>query len=298
MDVQQLRCFITLAEELHFGRAAARLNMTQPPFSRQIQLLEKKLGGALFLRDNRHVKLTYMGEHLLKGAQQIVQQTEQLALSAHSYAQGQSGTLSIGFTAVFSWSFIPQLLKELRTTAPGLAVHLAENVSHKQIQAIENHAIDVGFVRSVPLNPTLNFLPLKSEAMVGAFHNSHPLAKKRKISLQAFENEPFFQYSPEEGRYFFERIADMFAFNNIQPDYQYQLGQTHIILGLVNAGLGCAIVPASAKTLGFPNVTFMNIEDMNIQANNFMVYSKDNTNPALPHFIQEIYQWLKKETLY
>lgn len=293
MDVQQLRCFVTLAEELHFGRAAARLNMTQPPFSRQIQLLEKEVGGMLFSRDNRHVKLTYMGEHLLKGARQIVQQTDQLSSSAHSYAKGESGVLSIGFTAVLSWAFIPSLLKKLTTTSPDLTIHLYENVSHKQIEAIENHSIDVGFVRSVPLNPNLNFVPLNSETMLGAFHSSHPLARKRKITLDAFEGEPFLQYSPEDGRYFFERISDLFAFNNIKPDYKYELAQTHIILGLVNAGLGCAIVPSSAKTLGFPNVTFINIDDVNIQANNFMVFSKHNTNPALPLFISHINNWTK-----
>lgn len=292
MDYHQLRCFITLAEELHFGRGAARLNMTQPTFSRQIQLLEKALGGALFERDNRHVKLTCMGEHLLKGARQILRQTEQLSMTAQSYVKGESGTLSIGFTAVFSWAFIPELLRNLAIASPGLNIQLTENVSHKQIEAIENQAIDVGFVRNVPLNPRLDYIPLKSETMVAAFHSGHPLAKKRKITLSAFENEPFFQYAPVEGRYFFERIADLFAFNNIQPDYKYQLGQTHIILGLVNAGLGCAIVPASAKTLGFKNVTFMNIEDANIQANNFLVYSKTNNNPALAMFLNAMNDWL------
>lgn len=291
MDYHQLRCFITLAEELHFGRGAARLNMTQPTFSRQIQLLEKALGGALFERDNRHVKLTSMGEHLLKGARQILRQTEQLSMSAQSYVKGEDGTLAIGFTAVFSWAFIPELLKNLAISSPGLKVQLTENVSHKQIEAIENQSIDVGFVRNVPLNPRLDYVPLKGETMVGAFHSSHPLAKKRKIPLSAFEKEPFFQYDPVEGRYFFERIADLFAFHNIQPDYQHQLGQTHIILGLVNAGLGCAIVPASAKTLGFKNVTFMNIEDSNIQANNFLVYSKTNNNPALSVFLSAIRDW-------
>ena len=293
MDYHQLRCFIALAEELHFGRAATRLNMTQPPFSRQIQLLEKNLGGTLFERDNRHVKLTFMGEHLLKGARQIIRQTEQLSMSAQSYINGESGTLSIGFTAVFSWAFIPELLKNLSIVLPDMRIQLYEKVSHKQIEAIENQSIDVGFVRKVPLNPNLDYLTLKSEEMIAVFHNNHPLAKKRKITLSAFENEPFFQYDPIEGLYFFERIDDLFSFNNIQPDYKYQLGQTHIILGLVNAGLGCAIVPASAKRLGFKNLTFMNIEDVNIQANNFLVYSKKNKNPVLPKFIETITNWME-----
>ena len=170
MDLHQLRCFVVLAEELHFGRAARRLNMTQPPFSRQIQLLEKSLGGALFERDNRHVRLTFLGEQLLGRANQLLQQAEQFTFTAQSCLNGESGTLSIGFTAVFSWAFIPALLKNLHAALPGLNIHLHENVSNKQIIAIENESIDVGFVRKVPLNPSLDYLPLKSEALVGAFH--------------------------------------------------------------------------------------------------------------------------------
>ncbi len=297
MDLHQLRCFIALAEELHFSRAASRLGMTQPPFSRQIQLLEKSLGGTLFERDNRHVRLTFLGEHLLGSARQILHQAEQLARSAQSCVSGESGTLSIGFTAVFSWSFIPALLKNLHATLPGLTLELHENVSSKQIIAIENQSIDVGFVRKVPINPLLNYLPLKSEALVGAFHVDHPLARKRKISLNAFAGQPFFLYSPDEARYFFDRITDLFSFHHITPDYKYQLAQTHTILGLINAGLGCAIVPASARTLGFPNVTFMALEDVDIQAHNFLVYSRTNTNPVLPAFLQLLTQWVEDERL-
>ncbi|MBM6604981.1 MULTISPECIES: LysR family transcriptional regulator [unclassified Leclercia] len=297
MDLHQLRCFVVLAEELHFGRAARRLNMTQPPFSRQIQLLEKSLGGALFERDNRHVRLTFLGEQLLGRANQLLQQAEQFTFTAQSCLNGESGTLSIGFTAVFSWAFIPALLKNLHAALPGLNIQLHENVSNKQIIAIENESIDVGFVRKVPLNPSLDYLPLKSEALVGAFHIDHELARKRKIQLSAFAGQPFFLYSPDEARYFFDRITDLFAFHNIVPDYKYQLAQTHTILGLVNAGLGCAIVPASARTLGFPNVTYMALDDVDIQAHNFLVYSRVNTNPVLPVFLRLLTQWIGDESL-
>ncbi|WP_437889288.1 LysR family transcriptional regulator [Phytobacter sp. V91] len=288
MDLHQLRCFIAVAEELNFGRAAARLHMTQPPLSRQIQLLEKSLGGALFDRNNRHVQLTHMGQHLLTEARLILKLADRLESSVQQCASGETGSLSLGFTAVFSWNFIPQLLKELAIKLPGVNFQLHELVSHKQISAIENNSIDVGFVRHVPPNPLLAYLPLQGETFVGAFHSDHPLARKRKIPLSAFNNEPFFLYSPNEARHFYDRITDLFVFNDITPDYKYQLAQTHTILGLVNAGLGCAIVPASSRTLGMPNVTFMNIEGVNIQAHNFLVYSKANPNPVLPAFLKAL----------
>lgn len=288
MDLHQLRCFIAVAEELNFGRAAARLNMTQPPLSRQIQLLEKSLGGTLFDRNNRHVQLTHMGEHLLKESRLILKLADRLASSVQQSASGETGTLAMGFTAVFSWSFIPQLLKELTVKLPGVDFKLFEQVSHKQISSVEDNTIDVGFVRHVPPNPRLAWLPLQGETFVAAFHCDHPLARKRKIPLSAFNNEPFFLYSPNEARQFYDRITDLFVFSNVTPDFKYQLAQTHTILGLVNAGLGCAIVPASSRTLGLPNVTFMAIEGVNIQAHNFLVYSKDNPNPVLPVFLKAL----------
>lgn len=288
MDLHQLRCFIAVAEELNFGRAAARLNMTQPPLSRQIQLLEKSLGGTLFDRNNRHVQLTHMGEHLLKESRLILKLADRLASSVQQSASGETGTLAMGFTAVFSWSFIPQLLKELTVKLPGVDFQLFEQVSHKQISSVEDNTIDVGFVRHVPPNPRLAWLPLQGETFVAAFHCDHSLARKRKIPLSAFNNEPFFLYSPNEARQFYDRITDLFVFSNVTPDFKYQLAQTHTILGLVNAGLGCAIVPASSRTLGLPNVTFMAIEGVNIQAHNFLVYAKANPNPVLPVFLKAL----------
>ncbi|AFJ46688.1 LysR family transcriptional regulator [Shimwellia blattae] len=288
MDLYQLRCFIAVAEELHFGRAAARLHITQPPLSRQIQLLEKSLGCALFARNNRHVNLTHMGEHVLRESRLILKLADQLQSSAHQRAMGFAGTLRLGFTAVFSWQFIPRLLKQMTARLPGLDFQLYEQVSQKQVSAIAENLIDVGFVRHVPPDPLLTYLPLTRETFVAAFHSEHPLARKRKIPLTAFNNETFFCYSPNEARTFYDRISDLFIFNKITPNYKYEFAQTHTILGMVSAGLGCSIVPASAKTLGFPNISYLTIEGASIQAHNFLVYSKSNPNPALPVFIDAV----------
>lgn len=291
MELHQLNCFLAVAEELNFSRAAARLNMTQPPLSRQIQLLEKSLGVILFDRNNRHVQLTAMGAQLLKEARLILKLSDRLALSLQQSAAGETGSLSMGFTAVFSWAFIPNLLKEMAVRLPGVTFDLYELVSNKQIAAIDNNQLDIGFVRHVPPDPRLAWLPLNAESLIAAFPSDHPLARKRKIPLAAFNHEPFFLYAKDEARYFYDRITDLFVFHQITPDYKYQLAQTHTILGMVNAGLGCAIVPASSKTLGFANVTFMTLEDVNIQALNFLVYAKGNPNPVLAHFLKAITEW-------
>lgn len=286
MELHQLKCFLAVAEELSFSRAATRLNMTQPPLSRQIQLLEKRLGVVLFARNNRRVQLTAIGEQLLKEARLILKLSDRLTLSLQQSAAGETGSLSMGFTAVFSWAFIPGLLKEMAQRLPDVTFNLHELVSNRQIAAIQNNQLDIGFVRHVPPDPRLAWLPLNAESLIAAFPSDHPLARKRKISLMAFNHEPFFLYAKEEAGYFYDRITDLFVFHQVTPDYKYQLAQTHTILGMVNAGLGCAIVPASSKTLGFANVTFMNIEEVNIQALNFLVYAKDNPNPVLGNFLR------------
>lgn len=291
MELHQLKCFLAVAEELNFSRAAARLHMTQPPLSRQIQLLEKSLGVVLFARNNRRVQLTAMGEQLLKEARLILKLSDRLALSLRQSAAGETGTLSMGFTAVFSWAFVPSLLKEMAQRLPGVTFNLHELVSNKQITAIQHNQLDIGFVRHVPPDARLAWLPLNAESLIAAFPSDHPLARKRKIPLAAFNHEPFFLYAKEEARYFYDRITDLFVFHQITPEYKYQLAQTHTILGMVNAGLGCAIVPASSKTLGFANVTFMTIEDVNIQALNFLVYAKDNPNPVLGNFLKALTEW-------
>lgn len=291
MELHQLKCFLAVAEELNFSRAAARLHMTQPPLSRQIQLLEKSLGVVLFARNNRRVQLTAMGEQLLKEARLILKLSDRLALSLRQSAAGETGTLSMGFTAVFSWAFVPSLLKEMAQRLPGVTFNLHELVSNKQITAIQHNQLDIGFVRHVPPDARLAWLPLNAESLIAAFPSDHPLARKRKIPLAAFNHEPFFLYAKEEARYFYDRITDLFVFHQITPEYKYQLAQTHTILGMVNAGLGCAIVPASSKTLGFANVTFMTIGDVNIQALNFLVYAKDNPNPVLGNFLKALTEW-------
>lgn len=139
MELHQLKCFLAVAEELNFSRAAARLNMTQPPLSRQIQLLEKNLGVILFTRSNRRVELTAMGAQLVKEARLILKLSDRLALSLQQRAAGETGSLSMGFTAVFSWAFIPGLLKEMARRLPGVTFDLQELVTNKQIAAIENN---------------------------------------------------------------------------------------------------------------------------------------------------------------
>ena len=147
LDLANVRCFVAAAEELHFGRAAMRLNMTQPPLSRRIQILEQMLGSKLLERDNRSVALTNAGKRFLPEARLLLKLAEQAERSARRTDVGDEGRLAIGYTAISSYGFIPQIVRELQSTLPNVELRLFERVSSEQIDGVMSGQFDIGFVR-------------------------------------------------------------------------------------------------------------------------------------------------------
>ncbi|MFK3684666.1 LysR family transcriptional regulator [Pseudomonas sp. NPDC088890] len=286
MELHQLRCFVAVAEELHFGRAAVRLHMTQPPLSRQIQLLEHSLGVLLLERTNRQARLTPAGQNFLEDARRILQIAESASQSARRIAHGEAGRLTLGFTAVGAYSLIPQLLVHAAEVLPGIDLELSERVSLGQVHALETGMIDVGFVRQVMPSARVEYVLIHREPFVAALPAGHPLAAKAELGPHDFDQQPFIMYSESEGRYFHDRIANLFARHQVQPQYIHQLGQTHSIIGLVNVGLGIAVVPASAQALHMEQVVFRPLVQTGHEAEMFLAYCSDNPNPVLTEFVE------------
>ncbi|VVQ03170.1 Hca operon transcriptional activator HcaR [Pseudomonas fluorescens] len=286
MELHQLRCFVAVAEELHFGRAALRLHMTQPPLSRQIQLLEHDLGVLLLERNNRQARLTPAGQNFLEDARRVLQTAELAAQSARRIAHGEAGRLTLGFTAVGAYSMIPQLLVHAAAQLPSIDLVLSERVSSSQVHALETGLIDIGFVRQVTPSARVEYVPIKSEPFVAALPAGHPLAGREGLSPADFDGQPFVMYTDSEGRYFHDRIANLFARHHVQPRYVHQLGQTHSIIGLVNVGLGCAVVPASAQALRMEHVVFRPLVGTEQQAEIFLAFCRDSPNPVLGAFVE------------
>lgn len=286
MELHQVRCFVAVAEELHFGRAAVRLHMTQPPLSRQIQLLERALGVLLLERSERQVRLSPAGQRFLQDARHILKMTELAGQSARRFALGESGRLIVGFTATSGYIMIPRLLAHVGTQLPGVAFELIEQVSSSQIEALEAGLLDVGFVRQVVPNGRLQYNLVSSEPFVAAVPRKHALAQQERLRPDDFDRQPFLTYNSTEGRYFHDRVASLFARNDVSPRYVHQLAQTHSILGLVNAGQGCALVPASAQALRMSNVVFRPLDGTELRAETFLTCRRDSGNPVLPFFME------------
>ncbi len=286
-DLSQLRCFVTVAEELHFGRAAARLNMTQPPLSRQIQVLEHIVDATLLERSSRSVRLTPAGRSFLPEAKRILKLAESASQVARRIAQGKTGSLKIGFTAAAAYGFLPDLVAACRARLPDVDLSLKEMVSGDQMEALTSGQIDAGLLRPPIARPELAIKRVVAEPLVAALPKSHPLAKAANVSIKDFDDQPFIMYSPYESRYFHDLLVAQFSRANVLPRYEQHLSQIHSVLSMVRAGLGSAIVPEAAKRLQFDGVVLKPLTlKMPAAVELFMVWRREFDNPLTPTLVQ------------
>jgi DNA-binding transcriptional LysR family regulator len=243
----QLRCFVAVAEELHFRRAAARLNMTQPPLSRQIQLLEHELGAKLFERGSRGVSLTAAGEALLRDARRLILLAEDAARTARRIAKGEAGTVTIGFTAASSYHVLPGLVSLIREKLPEVALTLREKVSHEQIEALRAGQLDFGLLRPPASLPGIQASRVHREPLLVALPRDHPLAAEQRVDIAALDGQPLITYPPLDGRYLHDLVMGALRTAGISPGPVQHISQTHSILALVGAGIGIALVPQAAE---------------------------------------------------
>jgi DNA-binding transcriptional LysR family regulator len=283
-DLKQLRCFVTVGEDLHFGRAAKRLNMTQPPLSRQIQMLEHTLQVQLLLRTSRSVRLTPAGRAFLPDARRILALTESAASAAQRIARGEAGSIKLGFTAGSSYSFLPRLLALAKSELKDVGMVLNEMVTMQQMEALRDNRIDFGLLRPPVDERGLSFVRVASERLLLAVSSHHRFASGPIRSVKDLAGEPFITFSPVEGRYFYELIEGMFKKARISAKYVQYISQVHSILALVSAGVGLSLVPETAKKLHFEGAELRELSDPPIFAELFLVWNPENDNPALPAF--------------
>jgi DNA-binding transcriptional LysR family regulator len=283
-ELKQLRCFVAVGEELHFGRAARHLHMTQPPLSRQIQMLEQALKITLLTRTSRTVRLTPAGRAFLPEARRILALTESAAVAAQRIAKGEAGLIRMGFTASSSYSFLPRLLTLAHTSLKGFGVVLNEMVTMQQMEALHANRIDFGLVRPPIDRRDLGVACVAREPLLLAVSASHRFATGPAPTMKDLAREPFITFSPVEGRYFYELIEKMFRKAGIAARYVQHISQVHSILALVSAGIGISLVPETAKKLHFEGAVLRELAGHPVFAQLFLVWLSENDNPALPAF--------------
>ncbi|ONG50806.1 LysR family transcriptional regulator [Pseudoroseomonas deserti] len=280
-EFSQLRCFVAVAEELHFHRAAARLNMTQPPLSRQIQQLERQLGLVLLLRGSRAVRLTPAGEAFLRDARRLLQAAENATQQARRVAQGQRGQITIGFTASSGYGVLPRLVGVARARLPEIELSLREMVSQDQVAALQAGQVDLALLRPQPPVAGLRTALVQREALRLALPRGHRLAEASEIEIPALEGEALITFPPVEGRYFHDLILGLFRQAGVAPVRLQFISQTHSILALVGAGLGVAVVPQAAERLRQAEVVLRPLAGPGIPAAELMLAWREGAdNPA------------------
>lgn len=288
-ELAQLRCFTTVATELNFRRAAERLNMTQPPLSRQIQLLEHHLGVELFTRSTRSVALTAAGRAFFIEAQNLLQQAQQAAEAAKRFAQGNIGSVTISFVGSAVYEFLPKVITEARLKQPQVKIVLAEMNTYQQHEALRARRIDLGIVRSPLLETGFATECLVREPFVLAVPAGHPLASAKSVSVQDLDGQPFLMYSHSAYPPFNELLTGMLRSARVAPQFVQWLGSSLTILALVNAGMGVALVPRCATSVVFKQVVFREIDlGAGVQSELHLVWREDNDNPAFTMLLEGI----------
>lgn len=230
-----------LAETLHFGRAASRLGIAQPPLSRQIRDLEEQVGATLFYRGTRGVSLTDAGVAFAQRAAQIVAAADEAVFEAREAGQGRTGRIVIGFVHSLAYSLLPRVLPGFRQKHPGIAVSLREVTVADKESALLSGQIDTGIYRPTVRHPEIATLPIFEEGFVLALPSGHPLARKRRVSVHSLRDQPLILFRALRGDVGLHgTIAAFLRAHDVPVKACEEVGTIHAGMGLVLAGVGYA----------------------------------------------------------
>jgi DNA-binding transcriptional LysR family regulator len=299
ITLDQVRSFVAVAEELHFGRAAERLQMTQPPLSRQIQKLEKAVGAQLLERDNRRVELTGAGAAFLDEAYRLLNLVEGAGDLARRVDAGAAGVVRLGFTAVSAISILGPLLRRLTAALPDVEVLLSERVTLAQVDGIRRGELDIGLARPPFDTSLLSSKVVLREPLMAVVPADHPLASlDRPLTPHDFEGQPVIGYHPQQSRYFHELSVRFLA--NAHPRIEQRVHQVLTAMLLVAADRGLALAPASATSLQVEGVVFKDLAhgggDLRLDADPerpvelYAVWSRQSVTPVVRRVLDVVTQ--------
>ncbi len=290
IELRQLRYFVAVAEEMHFGRAAVRLHMTQPPLSQTIQALEAALGTLLFFRTKRSVALTPAGTALLPEARRLLLQAETLPDLVRRAATGESGRLALAFVSTADYSVLPPFLREFRENYPQVHIDLREATTDIQLEDLAQGRIDAGLV--IPPLPDkatadLDYMPVLSEPLVLAAPTGLKAVRgKTAVALKTVNDLPLIVFPRRIAPAFHDAILACFHEAGLTPRIGQEAIQMQTIVGLVSAGMGIALVPQSVSNLKRPGVEYKPLAGKAPMVETGLAWRRDNTSPVLRAFLE------------
>lgn len=285
MELRHLHYFIAVAEELHFSRAAERLCISQPPLSQQIRDLEEELGVKLFERTKRHVQLTEAGKVFLERSYLLFAHLEQAIAATQQIGRGEVGQVAIGFVDSAMYTSLPEMLRAFRAQFPAVELRLQELTTAQQIQALYDKQIDVGIVRSAISEPGLSVECLLHESLVLALPENHPLSAQTQVSLSSLADQFFILFPAKLGPLFYEQIIHSCEQAGFRPKVAQEAVQMQTIVGLVAAGLGIAIVPASLQNFHRSGVIYRPLQEEIPNTGLYLTWRQHDSSPVINTFL-------------
>ncbi|WP_366146579.1 LysR substrate-binding domain-containing protein [uncultured Pseudokineococcus sp.] len=293
LSLDQVRCFVAVADELHFGRAAAALHMTQPPLSRAVQKLERVVGAQLLERDSRQVRLTPAGEVFLVDARRLLDLAGTAPVLARRVAEGARGALRVGFTAASAYRVLGDVVERLTASLPEVHLELSEMVTGEQVAGLLGGDLDLGLARPPFDRSAFASRLLRREPLLVALPLGHPLAAggdaerpgaegaAEPLDPEELVDEPLVQYSPVRARYFHDLVL---ASVPVRHDrVVHTVSQVLSVLLLVQAGRGVAVVPESALALGLEGVAYRRLRTRRPEpVEVHLLWAREAANPVLP----------------
>jgi DNA-binding transcriptional LysR family regulator len=285
IDLRQLRQFVAVAEEGHFGRAAERLGMAQPPLSQSILRLEQQVGHPLLMRRPR-VRLTAAGEVLLATARRTLAQVEAGVDAARRAARGESGRLTVGFAASVLPGVLPGIVRAYREAYPAVELRLRELATAAQADALRDGTIDIGFLRQPADDAELACEPLVREALAAVLPPGHPLGASRRVRLAALAGEPFVLFPRAVAPTLYDQVNALCAAAGFAPRVTQEAQEWLTIVGLVEAGLGVSLVPASFRRLRWGRVVYRPLTPAGAKTVVSLCWRRAELSPAATAFVR------------
>lgn len=286
MELRHLRCFVAVAEEMHFGRAARRLHLSQPPVSLAIKELETELGLRLFERTSRSIQLTPGGEEALRDARAVLARTESMRQHARNAARGHGGSLSIGFISLAAYSFLPDVLRRFTSDFPEMRISLHESTTDQMLGDLESGALDVGCIFASPLLPAaLTYQATNRDPLIVALPANHRLAHLARVPLERLADEQFLTFERHFGPMMFDTVVSTCMRHGFSPRI-FPARQMHTIVSLVSGGIGVALVPACVEVLHREGVVYRPLRGDRTPVETGVAWRTEDDSPPVREFIR------------
>lgn len=290
MDIRQLRYFVSVAENLNFTEAARHLYVAQSAVSQQIAQLEKELGVRLFQRTKRSVRLTNAGQVLHKEAVLIISRMEEAKEKTKQADSGLIGSLRIGFIGYTERSLLPPMIRHFRQLYPQIDLHLDQYHHGELMEMINSEELDLGFTLAfgVEVLPHLKHMPIYQESIAVVIHEDHPKASYKTINLTELSSEPFIVLNRRESPQGYQQTIQICANHGFTPNIAHEPRLLQTVLMLVDAGMGVAILPSSARVLASNSLRFVPLDGKQAVFELVATWQKSNSNPSTSLFIQAL----------